>query len=296
MCKKMPFSDTNFEKSPYHGRGKPPPTPSIARSVASLPRFGPPLTNPGCTTVTGIAKCTWGHAPAPLALAPVDRPGCTTVTGIAKMHKGPWSPLIGVNEIFKRGNIYGIGTYATSHNYPLIMSFSVEENAVFMFTQIFKKSPYRGRGDTPPPTPPPPPRSLRSLGLGHFAPSHITAPLRWNPGYATDTPWCPTMLSQCHRLYNSPSWSLESQQCTFLGTRKIKHLQMAPEIVQGPNLKKVIYPYPLGSKNISLDSFSNTLNFNHTIHFPGKLTEFQHFNAQKVVFCTNISKRWLPGF
>ena len=69
---------------------------------------------------------------------------------------------------------------------------------------------------------------------------------------------------------------------------------MAPEIVQGPNLKKVIYPFPLGSKNISLDSFSNTLNFNHTIHFPGKLTEFQHFNAQKVVFCTNISKRCLP--
>ena len=56
---------------------------------------------------------------------------------------------------------------------------------------------------------------------------------------------------------------------------------MAPEIVQGPNLKKVIYPFPFGSKNISLDSFSNTLNFNHTIHFPGKLTEFQHFNAQK---------------
>ena len=41
-----------------------------------------------------------------LALAPVDRPGCTTVTGIAKMHKGPWSPLIGVKEIFKRGNIW----------------------------------------------------------------------------------------------------------------------------------------------------------------------------------------------
>ena len=26
------------------------------RLVASLPRFGPPLTNPGCITVTGIAK------------------------------------------------------------------------------------------------------------------------------------------------------------------------------------------------------------------------------------------------
>ena len=35
---------------------------------------------------------------------------------------------------------------------------------------------------------------------------------------------------------------------------------MATEIVQGPNLKQVIHPFPLGSKNISLDSFSNTLN------------------------------------
>ena len=34
---------------------------------------------------------------------------------------------------------------------------------------------------------PPPPRSLRSLGLGRFAPSHVifTAPLKLNPGYAT---------------------------------------------------------------------------------------------------------------
>ena len=35
--------------------------------------------------------------------------------------------------------------------------------------------------------PPPPPRSLRSLGLGRFASSHVifTAPLKLNPGYAT---------------------------------------------------------------------------------------------------------------
>ena len=39
---------------------------SLPPLVASLPRFGPPLTNPGCTTVTGIAKGTRGHAPAPL--------------------------------------------------------------------------------------------------------------------------------------------------------------------------------------------------------------------------------------
>ena len=136
------------KKSPYRGRGK---TPSHTL---------PPL----------------GHF-APLLWPPLTNPGCTTVTGIAKMHKGPCSPLIGVKEIFKRGNKYGIGTYATSHNYPLIMSFSVEENAVFIHKFSKKKSPYRGRGDTPlPHPPPPPPRSLRSLGLGRFAPSHITAP------------------------------------------------------------------------------------------------------------------------
>ena len=55
---------------------------------------------------------------------------------------------------------------------------------------------------------------------------------------------------------------------------------MVPEIVQGPNLKKVIHPFPLGSKNISLDSFSNTLNYNHTIHFQAKLGEFYNFNAR----------------
>ena len=63
------FSYTNFQqqKSPYRGRGKPTPSP---RAVASLPRFGPPLTNPGCTTVIGIAK----------------------------RHKGPCSPVNGVKE------------------------------------------------------------------------------------------------------------------------------------------------------------------------------------------------------
>ena len=34
--------------------------------LASLPRFGSLLTNPGCTTVTGIAKGTGTHAPPPL--------------------------------------------------------------------------------------------------------------------------------------------------------------------------------------------------------------------------------------
>ena len=70
----MLFSYTNFQKNLPTGHTPPPPPPG---SVASLPRFGPPLTNHGCTTVIGIAK----------------------------RHKGPCSPLIGVKDNFKRGNI-----------------------------------------------------------------------------------------------------------------------------------------------------------------------------------------------
>ena len=123
----LPFSYTNFP--PYRGRGE---------KTLTLP----PL----------------GHF-APLLWPPLTNPGCTTVTGIAKMHKGPCSPLIGVKEIFKRGNIiYGIGTYATSHNYPLIMSFSVEENAVFIHEFSKKISlPWEAY-----PPPPPLARSARS--------------------------------------------------------------------------------------------------------------------------------------
>ena len=40
------------KKSPYRGSGDTP----LPRSVALLHRFGPPLTNPGYTTVTRIAK------------------------------------------------------------------------------------------------------------------------------------------------------------------------------------------------------------------------------------------------
>ena len=46
---------------------------------------------------------------------------------------------------------------------------------------------------------------------------------------------------------------------------------MTPKIVQGPNLKKGYPSLPLGSKNISLNSFSNTLNYNQTIKFLGKI-------------------------
>ena len=55
-----------FEKSPYRGRGETPlPHPPLARSLRSLAL--PPLTNLGCTTVTGIAKMHkgGGHAPPP---------------------------------------------------------------------------------------------------------------------------------------------------------------------------------------------------------------------------------------
>ena len=56
------FSTT--KNLPTVGGGNPPPPPPTPspRLVASLPRFGPLLTNPGCTTVTGIVK---GHAPMP---------------------------------------------------------------------------------------------------------------------------------------------------------------------------------------------------------------------------------------
>ena len=114
-----------------------------------------------------------GHF-APLLLPPLTNPACTTVTGNAKRHKGPCSPLIGVKEMFKGGNILGlVHIYATSHNYPLILSFSVEENAVFIH-KFSKNLPTVGVRH-PPPTPSPP-RSIRSLRLGRFAPSHITAP------------------------------------------------------------------------------------------------------------------------
>ena len=53
------------------------------------------------------------------------------------------------------------------------MSFSVEENAVFI-DKFSKNLPTVGGGT--PPSHTLPPRSLRSLGLGRFAPSHITAP------------------------------------------------------------------------------------------------------------------------
>ena len=40
--------------------------------LASPPRFGSLLTNPGCTTVTGIAKGTGTHAPPPPPLIGIN--------------------------------------------------------------------------------------------------------------------------------------------------------------------------------------------------------------------------------
>ena len=174
----MPFSYTIFQKISLPWEGENPlPHPPPSRS-GFAPLLWPPL--PFSYTnfqkknlpTTSHTLLPLGHF-APLLWPPLTHPGCTTVTGIAKMHKGPWSPLIGVKEVFKRGNIYGIGTYATSHNYPLIMSFSVEENAVFIH-KFSKNLPTVGGGT--PPSHTLPPSLARSLGLGRFAPSHITAP------------------------------------------------------------------------------------------------------------------------
>ena len=71
------------------------------RSVALLPSFGPPLTNCGCTTVTGIAKG----------------------------HKGSCSPLNWNKINFVKGE-NGIGICHLT--YPLIMAFNVQENVVFI--------------------------------------------------------------------------------------------------------------------------------------------------------------------
>ena len=105
MCKKKPFSYTNFQKSPY--RGKPPPTPSPSL-VASLPRFGIPLTNPGCITVTGIAK---GYKPPPPPSPPLD--------------------LSKKKNFFERRGSRGL-VYVTSHNQPPNNGIQCVRNVIFI--------------------------------------------------------------------------------------------------------------------------------------------------------------------
>ena len=148
MCKKFRFHTQICKKSPYRGRGV------FSHTLPPLGRFAPSL---------------W---------PPLTNPGCTTVTAIAKMHKGPCSPLIGVKEILKRGGGgYRGFVYMPPHTNtpPPNNVINVEENAVFIH-EFSKNLPTVGGGDTPSHTPPPPARSLRSLAL---------VPLLKNPGYAT---------------------------------------------------------------------------------------------------------------
>ena len=109
MCKIMQSSYPNFQKSPYCGRGHPPPPPS----VVLFPRFGPMLTNPGYTTVTGIAK--W--------------------------YKPKMPQMIGIKEIQLRGWGWCMLYFIF---YPLVMAFNVQENAVFIpkFSEISLCPPF----------------------------------------------------------------------------------------------------------------------------------------------------------
>ena len=152
MCKKFRFHTHTFKKSPYRGRGETP-LPPLGRFAPSL---WPPLTNPGCTTVTAIAK----------------------------MHKAPCSPLIGVKENFEKGG-YMRDLYTchlTLLPPPLIMSFNVEENAVFIH-EFSKNLPTVGGGH-PLPLPP----------LGRFAPSLCLPPVE--KSWLRHCPWHQMCLVQ----------------------------------------------------------------------------------------------------
>ena len=75
---KIAFDTRIFKKkSPYRGGGHGHPHPPPARS-ASLPRFGPSLTNPGYTTVSGITKVQ----------GPMPPPPHPTMIGVKEIEKG----------------------------------------------------------------------------------------------------------------------------------------------------------------------------------------------------------------
>ena len=118
-CKnKMLFWYTHFQKSPYRtyrGRGTAPSLhpPPLGHFTPSL---CPPLTNPGYTTVTGVAKGGGVQGPSPPP------------------------PLIGeTKQKWKRGSN---------------KSFNVPKQAIWIHI-ISKISLPWGEGDTPPPTPSP---------------------------------------------------------------------------------------------------------------------------------------------
>ena len=121
----MPFLYTHKKKkSPYRtvGGGKKPST-LPPRLVASLRRIGPLLTNPGCTTVTGIAK-------------------------------GPRSPHAPIDWNKRNSITWGGGGRGWCMLYfiiyPLVMAFNVQENNVFIpeFSKI--SLPWGGGSPLPP--------------------------------------------------------------------------------------------------------------------------------------------------
>ena len=153
-ARKCPFPYTNFQqqKSPYRGRGVPPPKPS-SRLVASLLRFDPP------------PPPHWQILAAPLALAYLR----------GKRAHAP--PIIGVKEFLKGGvGDWYMPRFATSHNLHVPPNNGMCKKMPFSYTN-FQKISLPWEGDTP---------SHTLHPLSRFAPSFCPPPpLLKNPGYAS---------------------------------------------------------------------------------------------------------------
>ena len=117
MCKIFGYHARIFKIFPYRGSGETP---------LPHPRFGPPFTNTGCTTVTSIAK---GHK----AMPPVD-----------------WSKIY-----FQKGRVGDIMPPMPNNG------ISCARKCYRFHTRIFKNLPTVG-GENPPTTPSPA-QSLRFL-------------------------------------------------------------------------------------------------------------------------------------
>ena len=145
-------------------------TPS-PHSVASLPRFDPPMTNPGC-----IAKDTSPHAPPP--------------------------PLIGTKEIFKQGVEDWYNFMPLHITYPLTMAFNVQKCC--FHTRIFKNLPTGGRGETPSHNlPPPPPVDKFWLHHCHWH-SSPPPPIDWNKVNSNKGDWVGDWHMPLHITYLPP--------------------------------------------------------------------------------------------
>ena len=121
----MPLSNTNFQKSPYRGRGNPP-TPSTRWQILAVPLTG----------LRYIVKGTRGHVPYPL----------------------DWSKIIfWTNERWSNGNVY-----ITSHNKLPIVAFDVQEMS-FSYTNFQKNLPTVA-GEPPVVSHPPPVPSILRFG------------------------------------------------------------------------------------------------------------------------------------